>query len=87
MGEEMAVGIEELGAPLAIGGKDVVELGAGAQADDEFVEFFRGAEAAGILDGHLPEHEAALAFAEDFHHQIEVALHDVHVLFKIRVGR
>ncbi len=87
MREQIAVGVQELGAPSAIDGEDVVEFGTGAETDDELVEFLGWAKASRVLDGDFAKHTAALSFAEDFHHQIEMTFHHSEVFFKAGFGR
>src|SRR6185295_4248466 len=52
---------------------------------DTFVEQIGGAETLGIPWGDFTEHAAAVGFAKDLHHALEVPAHHAHALVKSRI--
>ena len=72
---EFTVGVEELLAPLPVGGDDFVEFVPVIEMNHPFVELFHRAEPPGILERNFAELPAALCFAEHFHHPVKMLGH------------
>ena len=84
--EKFDVAPEKLRAPLFVVGQDFVELSFAREADDLFVELVGGAESFGIPRRDFAKHPAAMFFAKNFYHQIQMTAHHADAFVETRFG-